>query len=298
MRKSALWPALLALATLVGVPELALAQAEPPLPTELPALPELPDFLELPEVPAAPEVEPEEPYRVHYGHGIQISGSQAFVEHVVGVLDELAELPTGAAILEAFDPEQDLTLIEEFDRRNATVRPLDPAAYSDGLHGLWGPGEGTDALLHWNPDFDPSGYSRPIIMGHELLHALYLNRGEATRRRRLLGPNRGTRLNELIVIGTDGYEDLPLSENRLRAEWNELYPERAVPPLRYGHGHDFEPHPDRRQERIDAVWGQAQPLLSGDAGAAHTHGWGCGHTGSGSLQAALRGVGEDRSGPR
>lgn len=242
----------LALLVLIGL-------ASPGLAQEVEEIPEL----------AAPE-KFDEPFRVHYGHGIQISGTQAFVEHVVVVLDELAELPTGAAILAEFDAD-DVTVIEEYDRWNASVRALERENFSDGLQTFWGPGEGTAALLNWNPDYTTPGFRRPITMGHELLHALYLNRGEWLMRRRVFGPNRGTFLDELIVIGTGGYEDQPLSENRLRAEWNELYPDDPIPPARYGHGRDFTPFPGNRDARIQAVQDQALPLLG------HAHGRYCGH---------------------
>ncbi len=55
-----------------------------------------------------------------------------------------------------------------------------------------------------------------------------------------VGSNAGTRLEELRTIGTDGYEATEHSENELRGEWNELYPDEPVAPLRTSHGADFE----------------------------------------------------------
>ena len=99
-------------------------------------------------------------------------------------------------------------------------------------------------------------------MGHELIHAIHVNRGELAVRPRRLGPNRGTALEELITIGTDGYEERELSENRLRLEWNELYPERQLPPARYGHGAgDFRPQDLEPVDPVDAVLQQPQPLV-------------------------------------
>jgi len=219
---------------------------------------------EIAELPGPAEVEA--PSYVRYGHGILITGTPQFMEETTRVLDELALLPTGASILEAIGEDEHSTVITEFSRANATVRPLVQSELSEGLRNFWGrPGPGTAAHLTWNPSFEPEGYSLPVIMGHELIHALYLNRGEWTTRVRFLGPNRGTRLDELITIGTDGYEDEELTENQLRQEWNELYPERAIPPHRYGHGgSDFEPPQRGWIDPLHPILEQAQPLVRPD----------------------------------
>jgi len=203
-----------------------------------------------------------------------ISGSPKFIDHVAGVLDELALLPTGSAILEALGQDERATAILESSRANASVGPLDPNDSSAGLRRLGLRGPGTDALLSWNPDYEPEGFSRAVIMGHELIHALALNRGEWTTRVREGGPNQGTSLNELITIGTDGYEGRELTENQLRLEWNELYPERALPPVRYGHGGaDFEPlSPGALPHNVEAVLGQAQALVREEPPASPSRG--------------------------
>ena len=246
---------LAALALLIGVacPAAAQSASAPPRLGAEAAL------SKLPELPAPPLQE--ENFRVHYGHDILITGTPEFIQHVSEVLDQLALLPTGAAILEAVGADAHHTVIAEFSQQNATVQALNRDEAGEGLRRLWGRGEGTDALLSWNPEFDPQGFSRAVIMGHELIHAIHYNRGEVVVRQRRAGPNQGTALEELITIGTDGYEDRELTENQLRLEWNELYPEWPLPPARYGHGYDFQPHDSEPADYLDAVVQQPQPLL-------------------------------------
>ncbi len=261
-----------ALALLVASPVAAQNNALPLPPAAQAAMPELPQL----QAPAPPA----ERLRAVYGHDIVIRGTAEFVEHVTGVLDELGELPTGRAILEALGQDPHSTVIVEFNRANATVRPLFADEAYEARRGLFGDRAGTAALLSWNPDFELAGFTRPVIMGHELIHALHINRGQIVPRRRILGPNRGTALEELITIGTDGYEDRELTENRLRTEWNELYPDLQIPPVRYGHGgQDLqEAQPDAAQHP-----GPEQTLVDDSAPAPAAS--------SGGLRGAIEGVG-------
>ena len=104
-----------------------------------------------------------------------------------------------------------------------------------------------------NPDHDPQAYRQPIIMGHELLHALHFHQGEVDTRRKAEGRDEGMLLEELRTTGLEGYAQEPISENKLRSEWNELHPEDPIPQrqgYRYPLASDVEASVFRRDAEI------------------------------------------------
>lgn len=222
------------------------AQPVDPMAPTPPTIPTLPEAGEIPmaEIPLAP-VAPEAPEAVegNYGHNISIEGTPEFVEQSVALLDRLAALPTGKALLEQLGATGQQTVIRLTEDDNAYASPLDYANASDASYDAEGKaGAGTDALVQWNPELELEGFTPEIIMGHELIHALHIHKGELNLTVQDEGANMGTRLEELRTIGTDGFEDEVLSENALRQEWNAAYPDQRVPTTRTGHGaSDFAP---------------------------------------------------------
>lgn len=181
-----------------------------------------------------------------YGYGIVIEGDEAYVEGMTDLLDSMSTLPAGQELLEALGESGFATTIAPLGDLSGgpQARPLDPAAatFVVGADGEESPGPGSDALVFMDPDSTIPRTTPEIVLGHELLHALHYHHGERLNERQTEGPNAGTKFEELRTIGTDGYDDEEISENRLRAEWNELYPDRPVAPERNGHGAtDFGP---------------------------------------------------------
>ena len=180
-----------------------------------------------------------------YGHGIRIEGDEAFVKESVALLDRLSELPTGQRLLTELGETGKSTVITSTSDMNAYAFPLDWSKLSDASLGPEGKaGPGTDAGVEWNPQLAMAGFTPEVVMGHELIHALHIHRGELNLDEKQEGDNAGTRLEELRTIGTDGFEDQEVSENVLRREWNEAHPESPIPSARNGHGAaDFAPEP-------------------------------------------------------
>tara|TARA_R110002072_G_scaffold27303_3_gene88861 strand:+ start:614 stop:1576 length:963 start_codon:yes stop_codon:yes gene_type:complete len=192
----------------------------------------------LDEIPAAP-VEKPELFETDYGHGIVLQGTPEYVAGMSELLDSMALLPSGSELLEALGETGYSTTISALPRGvGPSARPADPAAatFVIDAEGNQLPGPGSDALVYMDPTSTLPLTSAEIVLGHELLHALHYHQGERLNVRQTEGPNAGTKLEELRTIGTDGFDDEELSENELREEWNELYPDDPVPPERNGHG--------------------------------------------------------------
>lgn len=193
-------------------------------------------------IPMAPAASaPEQIVEADYGHGIRIQGTPAFVEQSVANLDRLATLPTGQALFEDLGASGRATVVSETDVDNAMAGALDPDDLIDAIVKHSGEiGPGTDAYVKWNPNFELEGTPHWLILGHELIHALHVHRGELMLNRRKEGRNAGTQWEELRTIGLDGYQDEPLTENGLRGEWNAANPGAQIPAARLGHGYmDF-----------------------------------------------------------
>jgi NleD-like pathogen effector protein (putative zinc metallopeptidase) len=194
----------------------------------------------IPMAPAATSA-PTELVEADYGHGIVIQGTPAFVERSVASLDRLATLPSGQSLLGDLGSSGRATVVSETDVENAMAGALDPDKLIDAMVKHSGEiGPGTDAYVKWNPSFELEGTPDWLVLGHELIHALHVHRGELMLNRRKEGRNAGTQWEELRTIGTDGYQDEALTENGLRREWNEANPSAQIPAARMGHGHfDF-----------------------------------------------------------
>lgn len=185
-------------------------------------------------VPDAPEL-----LQAEYGYGILIEGDADYIQGMTERLDGLALLPSGQRLLEELGQTGFTTTIspQTADHSGPAARPADPAsaAFLVGEGGELTPGPGSDALVFMDPDSTIARTSPEIVLGHELLHALHYHQGERLTARQTEGPNAGTKFEELRTIGTDGYDDEVISENVLRTEWNELYPDDPVAPERNGH---------------------------------------------------------------
>lgn len=287
--------ALVLLLTLAGPGWAQPSPTPPPVPRipELPGLPELPDLEEAPnpelpeapapEIPSAPSAEeiPAAPgaedapelVEADYGNNIRIEGTPDFVKQSVALLDRLAALPTGKEILRQLGETGKDTVIRATEDDNAYAAPLDFADLDDASYDAEGKaGAGTDAQVMWNPEFQLEGFTPEIIMGHELIHALHVHRGELNLTRQTEGPNAGTRLEELRTIGTDGFEDEAISENALRREWNAAHPDRRVPMVRTGHGPaDFAPEPGEGEAKGPTAQAPGdQPPGGGSLHQGHT----------------------------
>lgn len=245
------------------LPEAELPPLEAPTPIDIPSAPSA-------EIPAAPGADdaPEQ-VEADYGHNIRIEGTPEFVRQSVALLDTLATLPTGKEILAQLGATGNQTVIRRTEDMNAYASPLDRANLDAATYDAEGKaGEGTDALVQWNPEFKMDSFTPEIVMGHELIHALHIHKGELNMTRQHEGDNIGTRLEELRTIGTDGFEDEALSENALRKEWNAAYPDRQVPTTRTGHGaDDFAPEEDHEHEEPTA---QSEPTTPTPTSPADT----------------------------
>jgi len=206
---------------------------------------------EIPEIPSAP-IKPVQLYEADYGHNITIRGTPEYIYATADLLDSLAELPSGAAILQELGQSGRTTQIAAVPtdgNLGPHARPTDAAGALFVQEGIvLEPSSGSDALVFMNPDYTMPGFTPEIIMGHELLHALHFHEGEFNNHR-VTTPGTGleTMVEEFRAIGTFGFEDEALSENQLRREWNELHPDRTVPMERNGHG-AFDFGPSRRPE--------------------------------------------------
>jgi NleD-like pathogen effector protein (putative zinc metallopeptidase) len=198
----------------------------------------------LDDIDPAPADEPEV-FQADYGQGIVIEGDADYVQGMTELLDSMALLPSGQELLESLGETGFSTTITPLgDYSGPAARPVDPAAatFLVGADGEESPGPGSDALVFMDPDSTIARTTPEIVLGHELLHALHYHHGERLNERQTEGPNTGTKFEELRTIGTDGYDHEEISENELREEWNELYPDRPVAPERNGHrATDFGP---------------------------------------------------------
>ncbi|MBL4848751.1 MAG: hypothetical protein JKY65_24790 [Planctomycetes bacterium] len=203
-----------------------------------------------------------------YGHNIRIEGTEAFVQAGVALLDDFAKLPTGEQVLRELGETGKTTVLGQTDDLNAWADVLDGTKLSDGVLDAEGnPSAGTDASVLWNPDFEIEGFSPPVIIGHELIHALHIHRGEANLDLQTEGDNTGTMFEELRTIGTDGYERETLTENALRREWNEAYPDEQIPAARDGHNAtDFADEED--EATAAAMAGEDAPGSSDEGSSA------------------------------
>lgn len=267
------------------------APTAPPIPKlpELPApeIPTLPEAGEIPpleipplEIPSAPSAEipaapgaddaPEQ-VEADYGHNIRIEGTPEFVRQSVALLNTLAKLPTGKEILTQLGATGNETVIRRTEDMNAYASPLDRANLDAASYDAEGKaGEGTDALVQWNPEFKMDSFTPEIVMGHELIHALHIHKGELNMTEQHEGDNAGTRIEELRTIGTDGFEDEAISENALRKEWNAAFPDRRVPETRTGHGaDDFAPEAEEKHEE-EKPTAQSEPSTSTPTSPADT----------------------------
>lgn len=197
-----------------------------------------------------------------YGQGIRIEGSPSFVASVEGTLDHLKRLPSGQTLVDQLGRTGHQTVIRDLRRRpisnaekqNAYVEVLPPGQVRDAILSPDGrPGAGTGALVMWNPDFNPKEFRQPIILGHELLHALHVHKGEVDTTLKATGRDEGVKLEELRTSGLESYAQEPISENKLRREWNALHPEDPIP-LRKGYRYvnetDAQAGVLRRDEQI------------------------------------------------
>jgi len=197
-------------------------------------------FDPIPTAPAASEA-PAELVEADYGHGIRIQGTPAFVAESAAHLDRLASLPSGERLLSELGSSGRLTVVSETDAENAMAGALDDYDLIDAMVKSSGElGPGTDAYVKWNPNFELEGTPDWLVLGHELIHALHVHRGELLLNRKKEGRNAGTQWEELRTIGTGGYQGESLTENVLRGEWNAANPGAEIPAARVGHGHfDF-----------------------------------------------------------
>lgn len=176
---------------------------------------------------------------LNYAPTLRIEGSKAFTNQVERSLDALKKLPSGAALLAQLGQTGRQTVIRDLRRmpispeeqQNAYVRSLHPGGEEAASlkPGTREPGPGADALVMWNPDFRPEGFPQPLIMGHELLHALHAHKGELDMQPKAEGRDAGIAQEELRTTGLPGFNDAPITENKLRAEWNKVHPGAGVP---------------------------------------------------------------------
>jgi NleD-like pathogen effector protein (putative zinc metallopeptidase) len=199
----------------------------------------------LPEILSAPD--PEELLELDYGHNIRIVGDEEYLAGMKDRLDRLAALPAGAELLSALGAsghptELSAIPLHEMILSGPNARPLEleASSYRPGPGGELVPGPGSGARIHINPDSLIPETTPEIVLGHELIHALHYHLGQRLGAVQTEGSNAGTRLEELRTIGTDGYEHVEHSENELRGQWNERFPDRPVAPIRTSHGADFE----------------------------------------------------------
>tara|TARA_R110002072_G_scaffold227148_1_gene384049 strand:+ start:418 stop:1242 length:825 start_codon:yes stop_codon:yes gene_type:complete len=203
--------------------------------------------VEVAEIPAT-QPNPQPGSEVRYRDSITIEGSPDFVRGTVALLDSLAQLPSGKELLRELGETGYATRISmiPFAGSGPFVDAVDRANALFTQEGIeLRPGSGSDTRVFMDPDLNLEGVTPEIALGHELIHALNMQRGElddAWRPNRGIGLSPDVKVEELRVIGVADFDHERFTENRLREEWNQLHPDRAVPPARNGHGlEDFGP---------------------------------------------------------
>lgn len=173
------------------------------------------------------------PAGVEYGHGIWIAGDDAFVAATRRTLDDLAQLPSGQRLLERLAASGFRTQLRFSQAPGAAQSALhqDPPQRTPTGELRW---PASDSIVTWNPDADLPHWNDAVLLGHELIHGLHAQEG--TLSADYVPFEEGdVRLEELRTIGIGDHGEPGLSENALRADWNERFPARPVSEGRLRH---------------------------------------------------------------
>lgn len=166
-----------------------------------------------------------------------------YIEKTTTALGELYLTPTGRALLQALKATGRTIKIDRKDLPAGdvpnTCQDYDAArafgAFVDGAGSAWKitPRGGSDCTVLWAANRDTMGTGEswrhvpaPILLGHELIHALHAARGD------MLDedsdedpghPGKQQELEELITVGLGRYRRA-ICENDLRREWYDAHP--------------------------------------------------------------------------
>ncbi|HZU96433.1 MAG TPA: M91 family zinc metallopeptidase, partial [Planctomycetota bacterium] len=203
----------------------------------------------------------------HPNQGISIIGTRDFYDKTVAALSRIEQTATGATILELVDLMGHMgrgtrirfgveckclpgywyedTADQDVDKLRGLRKLVD---YSDGSE----PGDGVSRVV-MKPDSKPMGSTTTIFfdyahntindpkctepaiaLGHEILHAIHLGRGEGLIKFDNTTNGEQTKMEEARAVGKNPYQFDTLSENQLRREFGKVffndekhYPERT-----------------------------------------------------------------------
>ncbi|MGE0709020.1 MAG: M91 family zinc metallopeptidase [Planctomycetota bacterium] len=188
--------------------------------------------------------------------GIYLDGSPEFVAEARRTLASLDALPTGRRLLDELIASGKPITLTETDEPNGVAIPDDEDAGTLRPDGRPSPGSG--GVIEWNPEFGPGGLPPAIILAHELIHMRHFTRGEGEMEQQEDGRNESQDLEELRTIGVPseacGRAD-PITENRLRQEWNIVHGAAEKLPFRLGHDDMSGPF-DPPQAFVDQLTGR------------------------------------------
>ncbi len=156
-----------------------------------------------------------------YGKGIKLEGNEEFRKKTIAELDRINKTPSGAKMLKSIDDSgKTVTIKQTSDGNGASPADISKAKLrSDGK-----PGEGSDTTVKFNPDKTQIGdgseawMKRPpgVGLAHEMVHA-YHNAN---------GTNDFTAKGEDMAVGVAPYDKEPVTENKIREEWDPKQPLR------------------------------------------------------------------------
>lgn len=163
-----------------------------------------------------------------------------FRNQVITDLDEIYATPTGKALLESLARSGKKVSIQHSMNGNAIGGYTDKEARFLQANGK--AGAGTDSKIGYNPSILSAGsendwQTRPPAIGlaHELIHAEQAAYGRMIDGRAPNGPEskhsgstaaKEVDIRELGAVGVPPYDTYPFSENKIRAQWKPVQPER------------------------------------------------------------------------
>jgi uncharacterized Zn-binding protein involved in type VI secretion len=172
-----------------------------------------------------------------YGKAIKIEGDDAFKKKTIAALDDIKKTPTGAAMLADLEKSGKTVTIKPTTGGNS-VSGLSGGAFA-GADGK--PGKGSDSTVLFNPDRTKIGSekweTRPPALGlaHELVHADHAANGTIDvkpvandSKPDPADPKKSAqeKHEEVATVGIPPLDKGAFTENKMRAEWDPVQPER------------------------------------------------------------------------
>jgi len=161
--------------------------------------------------------------------------SNAFVGLVQAALNKIYSKPVGKNLIDAIVADAGkrkfgytVCIMPKASRKNSFGPLIRWRTYEKGSVTRVGSeqaasdGTGAVSSIQWDPETKdtPDGARPPFIaLAHELIHCMHNLKGTS----HLIGGDDEKKRDEMMVTGLRGYEQEPISENRIRAEHNVVY---------------------------------------------------------------------------